>query len=283
MTASVAASPTQVAHLLDPRDGTIRVFTFWLAEAAYAVSIQHIHSVVQDDQDIRPVPAAGPGLLGTVWYQGAPVPVYDFAQRLGVDSGHQAKSALVETLDALEAEHVEQLADLERTAREKVPYTGPRDPEQCAFGQWYAAFQTRDEGLREILEHFDEPHRRLHELVDEVLMLIQGGNDAEALERLEVERTTSLRRLRTLFSEAREQIREASRTVLLFLTDEGQTPRVGLRIDEIDDVVSFSANVFVPADQVRLPVSPAVRQMLLGYLKEGDRQAILIQPTLAFQ
>ncbi|MEL7371030.1 MAG: chemotaxis protein CheW, partial [Myxococcota bacterium] len=77
MIQSAVAPPPEVARFLDPRDGTIRVFTFWLADTAYAVSIQHIHSVVQDDQDIRPVPSAAPGLLGTIWYHGAPVPVYD--------------------------------------------------------------------------------------------------------------------------------------------------------------------------------------------------------------
>ena len=280
---TAAAHPSEVARFLDPRDGTIRVFTFWLADTAYAVSIQHIHSVVQDDQDIRPVPAATPGLLGTVWYHGAPVPVYDFAHRLGTESGRQIKEALVDTLHQYENEHIEWLGALETSVKEGMPFKKSRDPARSAFGQWYATFTTRDEVLSDIMAQFDEPHKRIHALADDVLNLANAGKKDEALERVMTERTTTLRRLQALFTEARDQIQEMSRTVLLFLTEEDQAPRVGLRIDEIDDVVSFSADAFVPATQVNLTVQPAVRDMMLGYIKEGDRQAILVQPTVTFR
>ncbi|MEO1338932.1 MAG: CZB domain-containing protein, partial [Myxococcota bacterium] len=241
-----------------------------------------IHSVVQDDQDIRPVPSAAPGLLGTVWYHGAPVPVYDFAHRLGVSSGREAKQALIDTLMQRERDHIEWIDALETSVREGVSFTRACDPNRCAFGKWYSTFHTRDAVLSEIMAQFDEPHRRIHGLADELISMTLYGRREEALERLDLERETTFRRMRTLFSEARDQIEEMSRTVLLFLTDNGHTPRVGLRIDEIDDVVSFSASVFVPADRVSVDVRPGVREMLLGYINEGGRQAILIQPTIAF-
>ncbi len=278
---TVASPPQEVARLLDPRDGTIRVFTFWLADTAYAVSIRDIHSVVQDDQDIRPVPAADGGLVGTCWYQGAPVPVYDFAHRLGMDSGRQVKQAMIAKLDETEQDHIQWLDALEASLRDGVPFTKARDPSRCAFGRWYATFTTRDDVLREIMEQFNSPHARVHSLADELLTLASTGRRDDAIERFNVERMTTFRRLRTLFAEARDQIQEMSRTVLLFLTD-GHAPRVGLRIDEIDDVVSFSAEAFVPASQVHLKVNPAIQDMLLGYVKEGERQAMLIQPTDAF-
>ena len=191
---SVASPSQEVARSLDPRDGTIRVFTFWLADTAFAVSIRHIHSVVQDDQEIRPVPAAAPGLLGTVWYHGAPVPVYDFAARLGTPSGREVKDALVQTLDKREEDHIQWLAALEASIRDGVAFTKARDPSRCAFGQWFETFETRDEVLREIMGQFDKPHRRIHALADELLTMASSGRKDAALERLEHERATTLRR-----------------------------------------------------------------------------------------
>lgn len=276
---SVAHAAASVEHLLDPRDGSIRVFTFWLADTAYAVSIQHIHSVVRDEQDIRPVPAKTRGLVGTVWYQGSPVPVFDFAQRLGIESGRQTKQNLIEELHLRESEHMQWLQALDASVRTGAAFTEARDPSRSRFGRWYAAFQTRDSKLREILNDFAEPHRRVHALADELLAMRAAGQTEDAIARLQTERMTTLRRMRTLFADAREYLRELSRTVLLFVGDVDGAPRVGLRIDEIDDVVSFSADVFVAADSVQVPVGPELRQMLLGYLKDDRREAILIQPT----
>ncbi|MEM7678694.1 MAG: CZB domain-containing protein, partial [Myxococcota bacterium] len=204
------------------------------------------------------------------------------SHRLGVSSGREAKQSMISTLIQREQEHIEWLDALERSVRDGASFTMTRDPTQCAFGQWSTTFHTRDAVLSEIMEQFDEPHRQIHSLADELIAMTLRGRRDEALERLELERDTTFRRLRTLFSEARDQIEEMSPPMPLFLTDNGQTPRVGLRIEEIDDVVSFSASVFVPADRVSVDVNPGIRQMLLGYMNEGGRQAILIQPTIVF-
>jgi hypothetical protein len=129
---------------------------------------------------------------------------------------------------------------LEATIKTGIAFTKTTNPNDCAFGKWYNNFETRDETLTELLESFKEPHKMLYALAEELITLRDNDRQDEALEKLAHERATTLRRLRALFTRARDQIQGGMRQVLLFITLDGKTPRYALMIDEINDVTNYT-------------------------------------------
>ncbi|MFW6329002.1 MAG: methyl-accepting chemotaxis protein, partial [Alkalispirochaetaceae bacterium] len=54
----------------------------------------------------------------------------------------------------------------------------------CALGQWYFAEGLARFGHLEVMQRIEEPHRRLHELVPQIMDLAEAGRRQEAEERL---------------------------------------------------------------------------------------------------
>ncbi|MDQ7072613.1 MAG: CZB domain-containing protein [Gammaproteobacteria bacterium] len=163
----------------------------------------------------------------------------DFAHRLGIPSGTDSKSELITTLIDREKDHIEWMNALEVSIKTGGAFVKALNPDECAFGKWYNNYETRDETLQDILQHFDEPHRQIHALGEKLISLRDNGQVDEALECLTHERATTLRRLQALFERAREQIQGGLRQVLLFVTIDGKTPRYALIIDDINDVINY--------------------------------------------
>ncbi len=258
-------------------EGGLTVFTFWAGSELFGVDVAHLLSVTQELNGLHRTPLQTPGLLGVVEYRGTPMAVYNFARLLGIPSGEDEKKELIETLHAREQDHIDWMEALARSLREDVPFTKARDPSQCAFGRWYAQFTTRDENLAEILERLDEPHKRIHALADELLTLKEQGRTEEALERLELERVTTLRTLRQNLDHARQQIRANIRPVVLNLTLDGHTPLVGIQVDEVNNVIGYGRDDLT--DLERLGLDPRLADLFSGYLSQnGENNCLLLSP-----
>ncbi len=255
----------------------LTVFTFWAGNELFGVDIAHVLSVSQELTGLHRTPLRTRGLLGVVEYRDTPVAVYNFAQLLGMRSGVEEKEALIETLTAREQDHIDWVDALEKSLREDVPFTKARDPNQCAFGKWYAQFTTRDANLAEILERLDAPHRRIHSLADRLLAMRDEGRREEALAELEVERATTLTTLRKNLAHARNQVKESMRPVVLNLTVDGRTPLLGLQIDEVNNVVCYARDDLSELD--RLGLDPALSELFAGYLsRNGEHSCLLLRP-----
>ncbi len=264
---------------VDADNPNLDTFTFWVGEQMLAVPVHSVLSVTQNLADLKPTPLKGRGLLGATQYRGKPVAIYDLAAMLDTVSGQQYKTELLDLLQAREQDHLDWLDALEESIRTDAPFTRARDPHQCAFGQWYDGFTTRDEAFREILDRFDEPHREIHALADELLEYKARGEVEEALYRLDIARKTVLRRLRKTFHHARVQLKESIRDVVLNLTVDGETPLVGLKIDEINDVITYPRANLLELAEVGLPVNPQTQRLFRGYLSNDQGQdCLLIDP-----
>ena len=270
---------TRTMPVTDPREADLTTFTFWVGEQMLAVPVHNVLSVTQNLADLKPTPLKGRGLLGATRYRGKPVAIYDLAAMFDIVSGGQYKTELLDILHAREQDHLDWLDALEESIRTDAPFTKARDPHQCAFGKWYDSFTTRDAAFAEILERFDEPHRQIHALADELLELKARGNTDEALHRLEIARNTVLRRLRKTFHHARIQLKESIRDVVLNLTTDGETPLVGLKIDEINDVITYPRERLLPLSDVGLPMAAHTERLFTGYLSnDKGEDCLLIDP-----
>lgn len=248
-----------------PENQGLQAFTFWVGETLFAVPMNIVLAVRIDEGDFRPFPGDADGLLGLVTYQDHPVPVFDFADHVGVRSAEEIVSSLSKVLDEREQDHVDWLDALEVALKTGGQFNKALDPTQCAFGRWLAGFKTRDDVFLEILEAFVEPHKALHATAESLLVLRDRGEKDEALKRLELARHGTLKNLRRLFKRAREQLHDSMRPVLLMITsDSGETPALALRIDEIADVVTFENGSIVTHRRIGVPIRNVAEGLLVG-------------------
>ncbi|MDH5358254.1 MAG: CZB domain-containing protein [Gammaproteobacteria bacterium] len=247
-----------------------QIFTFFVEDMMFGLDIENVLMLGQEVNDVQRLPVEERGFCGVVKYQGEVVPVLDYAHRIGVPSGMDCKTDLLETLTAREKEHIEWLNELEKAIKTGSTFAETTNPDQCAFGKWYNNFETRDETLKELLVAFEEPHRTIHGLAEKLLSLRDNGKEAEALEALATARATTLSRLIALFSRARDQIQSGMRQVLLFVTLDGKTPRYALIIDEINDVINYSPSEFQSSRSGALGLINKIEHVLDGIYTRKD-------------
>ena len=270
-------SQAAVSDLTQSMADALNAFTFWVGDSLFAINLDNVLSVEQDNCAIQPDPFQGRGSLGIVKHHGVPVRVFDFAEFLGIPSCSEQKEALISSLVAREQDHIDWLNALELSIKTDEPFTKARNPHQCAFGKWYDHFETRDEELQEIMCQFDTPHKRIHALADRLLNLKDKGHADRALKELSRERDTSLVELRRLFDRARGQIRDSIRSVLLFVTVDGKAPRVALRLNEISDMVSFTPEQITATSDLGVGDQERLARAMKGYLNTGsDKDCLLI-------
>jgi len=248
-----------------------QIFTFFVEDMMFGLDVENVLMLGQDVNDIQRLPIEERGFCGVTKFQGAIVPVLDFAHRLGVRSGIDSKSELLNILTQREQDHVEWLNDLEHSIKTGVAFTKATNPKECAFGKWYSTFDTRDETLQELLASFEEPHNAIHALGEELINLRDNGKEAEALESLAHARATTLRRLRALFNRARDQINSGMRQVLLFVTLDGKTPRYALMIDEINDVMNYTPADFQSSRSGALALIGQIEQVIDGIFTHKNK------------
>lgn len=270
-------SQAAVSDLTNSMANALNAFTFWVGDSLFAINLDNVLSVEQDNSAIQPDPFEGRGSLGIVKHHGVPVRVFDFAEFLGIISCGDQKEVMISTLVAREQDHIDWLNALEHSIQSEEPFTKERDPHLCAFGKWYDNFETRDEELQEIMQQFDTPHKRIHALADRLLNMKNKGQADQALEELGRERNTTLVELRRLFDRARGQIQDSIRSVLLFVTVDGKVPRVALRLNEISDMVSFTMEQITSTNSLGVGDEERLASVLKGYLSAGsDKDCLLV-------
>jgi len=247
-----------------------QIFTFYIEDMMFGLDVENVLMLGQDISEIQRLPVEERGFCGVTKYQGTIVPVLDFAHRLGIASGMDVKSELITTLIEREKDHIEWMNSLEASIKTGVAFVKALNPDECAFGKWYNKFETRDETLQDVLQLFDEPHRQIHALGEELINLRDNDQVDEALERLTHERATTLRRLRALFTRARDQIQGGMRQVLLFVTIDGKTPLYALMIDDINDVINYMPSELQPSNSGALSLIHKIEHVIDGiYTREN--------------
>jgi len=251
-------------------DQNRQIFTFFVEDMMFGLDVENVLMLGQEVNDVQRLPVEERGFCGVTKFQGAVVPVLDFAHRIGITSGIDSKSEILDILTKREQDHIEWVNALEVSIKTGAAFTKATNASECAFGKWYNQFETRDETLKELLQAFVEPHNTIHELAERLLALRDNGKEAEALQELTHARATTLRRLRALFSRARDQISGGMRQVLLFVTIDGKTPRYALMIDEINDVMNYTPADFQSSRSGALGLIKKIEHVIDGiYTRAG--------------
>jgi len=197
-------------------DNDYPLVTFIIEKAQYAVSSQYVSTMVAVPAT-RPVPHAPPYVRGIINMRGKVLPLIDLRLRMGYSSALDEQEEFRQLLARREQDHVNWLNELEASVQEEREFTLTTDPTKCAFGKWYANFQTEDSTLKNFTSKFDRPHRKIHAVAAQVGELVRGGRVEDARKVIETARENELKLMIKLFNKAGRIIRDGHREIAMII------------------------------------------------------------------
>jgi chemotaxis signal transduction protein len=252
-----------------------QVFTFFVQDMMFGLNVDNVLMLDQNVDKVQSVPVEEEGFCGVIKFQGVVVPVLNFAHRLGVPSGLDVKKTLIDTLKKTESEHQQWVSSLTESLQRDESFHLDLEARDCASTLWLRQFESRDETLNELIKAFAEPHAALHQVGELAVRQALGQQPEQIAAHFRQQAKPHLQKMRTLCHRAKEQIESDMRQVLLFVTDDGKTPRYALLIDEINDVISYDASEFQSSSQGALAQIRRIREVLTGIFSRDDLQDCL--------
>ncbi len=251
------------------KDDQISVITFSTREATFAIPLEQVKYIEKDVKRNIKVGKLDRFNHEVITYQNNAVPLFDFSILTGSRSQFEENKELISMLNDREKDHRDWMDSLDYAIKNNTLFNKATDHNECAFGVWYNQFFTNDSDLKEVLEKFDEPHKRIHALAESLLTLAKQ-DQALALKNLEKERNTTLAELLRLFETARERVRNSDRPIIVFV--EQNNNQIGaLRLDNIQDIESFSLKNFSRDTSTEGIMKKNETDFVIeGFLRSGD-------------
>ncbi|WP_250654950.1 CZB domain-containing protein [Alkalimarinus coralli] len=251
------------------KDDQISVITFSTREATFAIPLEQVKYIEKDVKRNIKVGKLDRFNHEVITYQNNAVPLFDFSILTGSRSQFEENQELIAMLNEREKEHKDWMDALENAIKNDASFNKAIDHNECAFGVWYNQFTTNDSDLKEVLDKFYEPHKRIHKLAESLLTSAKEDK-THALGRLEKERHTTLAELLRLFETARERIRNSDRPIIVFV-EQNNSAIGALRLDNIQDIESFSLKDFSRDTSTEGIMKRNETDFVIeGFLRRGD-------------
>ncbi len=248
----------------------LEVITFYVAATQYATPVSEVRYIEQDKRKTTRIEVNTKLGAEVTTYQGKPVPIYDFAELMGCEADYIKNTRLLQILKDREKDHIQWMDALEQSLRNDTEFNKDQDPNVCEFGRWYSTFKADDELLADIMEDFDEPHKRLHGLAEELLTMKAEGQLEEALNQFSIEKHRTLGKLISLFEAARERLETITRPILLYINTGRKM--IAVRLNAISDIVTYYRNDFTTQQDVDDNEAILNLSFVAGYLENKDNQ-----------
>lgn len=247
-----------------------------LSNDLFAVPADDVHAMVMLSA-VSEVPNTPDYVRGMFVLRDRAVPVIDLRARLGMETLERETRELIELLNARERDHMNWLAELESSVKERRLFELTTDPHECAFGKWYDTYETDNLLLQSLLRKFDAPHSRIHGIAHEVVALEQAGDLEGAQALIDRTRSGDLTDMVRLFESLREQIRESLREIAVVLTVGEHTFAVAVDGVETVSVLDNSTDESINDAALGAEVDGLVTA--IGRLQKSDRLVITLDPA----
>ena len=243
-------------------------FGFWVGDMHYIIDLEHVLSIKADMNETRPIHGTGEGLLGVVDHHGTPVAVYDFAKYLGAKPTKDLRKDLYTCLKNTSVQHELWFETIKHQIEQQTPVSQSilSEIKSCSLESELEQFHTYNESLSSLIDALKAPYRRLHEGLSKLRHL----SAEDSLNLLHKEILASMAEFRNLLERSSDTLMTIDRSILLFLSKDGQNPQIAFRIDEVEDVLNYSPSQLVPIDDCKLRLTDAQVQILKGLLRRSN-------------
>lgn len=219
---------------------TSRALTFSIGDSLFGIDVSHILSFSDSYGEIKYATQKIEGFVGYLDFRNSLVRVFECATSLSRGKERDELLELVAQIKTYKQAHIDWITALEHSIVSGEPFTKPRDPRMCAFGQWFYSFQTDDDGLRALLDKIELPHMHIHSLADTLLDQTAAGQKEEAIEVLRIEKQTTLKKLLRVLDYISEYLNNSIHPIVLHLTRDGHTPWFSMVLDDIGDIIDYA-------------------------------------------
>lgn len=223
------------------------VLTFRCNDRFFALPINSVNYIMSEQGNNVNLRSTDHQTRKAMDFNGQVIQIIDFSRLIGASSQVEEVRGVIELLQQRRQDHISWLDALEHSLTTDEPFSKATDPHKCAFGLWYDAFETDDDLLSDILKKFDEPHKRIHGSAETLLSLSSSGEKQEAIRRLGIERTTTLKRLLDLFDEASQRLNDMIRPVLVVL--EANDQMFAIELDEVSGILECTSDEVVSSTE----------------------------------
>jgi len=256
-----------------------RWLVFRLGTSRFAVNIACVRELVPQKDVIMSRPPQVPwGVEGVAQVREQTIGVVELRALLGMKTMREETDSIIDMLKQRERDHLNWIAELESSVQEAREFTLAVDPHKCAFGKWYDAlladptqldnFTQGDLALIDVLDRFEFPHERIHEIAQEVSDLVAKGHADEAMAVIQRTRETHLHAMVELFSRCIDQY-QSLRQSLLLVAECGDEV-VGVMVDAVEEVAVLSPDTLESISEMT-KCSPLVT----GVAKGDDGTAMI--------
>ncbi len=186
---------------------------------------------------VTEVPHTPAWVRGVFNLRGQVIPLVDLRVRFGMEQYPQKMIELAALLKRREQDLLAWLDELEKSVAEQREFEGQTDPDRCKFGLWYREFRTEHVLLAQLLSKFDKPHRKLHEVAQQIKDFQGCGDHESAMRLISRTRNSTLGEIGQLVERAQHLIQESMTETALVLKIEGKV--FGVTADSIEAVEKF--------------------------------------------
>lgn len=213
---------------------------FKLQNEFYGIATSHVQTMVAMP-DIVDVPHKLGWSRGVINLRKQVLPLVDLRLRLGMPSFTAKIDGLVDMVQQREQDHCNWLDELENSVMENREFTLTTDPHKCKFGQWYDSYKPVSLTESQMLQHFGDPHRRIHGIAHNVQALVAQNQTEQALALIENCRNGDFATMQKLFSDFRKFMRELAATEIAIVL-ENVNRRIAVAVDAVESVEMLAEN-----------------------------------------
>lgn len=238
---------------------------FSSADQVFALQYREVVQVIEVPSCAK-LPQLPNFVRGAIDFRGEPILLFDLRRLLRLSSLSEEVDELAKNLGARRQDHLNWIQKLKDRVFHGKEVALETDPRKCAFGRWYAAYETKSVVLAEYLRRFDAPHRAIHGLAVQAQQLIEADRKDAAKELIGAAERRELTRLLALFDGFEAVLRKHTHEYAVVI-DLGER-RFSLAVDAIRGFDRFDDPVkplpYSAGDQLDDVVSGVGRKVLDG-------------------
>ena len=205
---------------------------FNLGNEIYAVSSEYIKSIFILEEVITLLDTKD-YVRGAVNLRGDIIGLVDTRKFYGMYSVQEETKQFMRIMEERKQDHIEWLNELENSVKEQKDFTLTTDPHACGFGIWYDSYKTNDMMIDYLLKRFDEPHKKIHKVAEEVRDLLAADQYDEAMAFIEKAKERELKQMVSLFDSLCVEYRDGRRELAIVMEDEKTGKQMGITVDRV--------------------------------------------------
>lgn len=244
---------------------------FKLEEKDFSILSQNVTAIIRTPC-ITEIPGSPNHVDGIIKHRDAIYKIINLRSLVGLKTIDEEIKEFHELMDLRKQDHLNWLNTLEKSVKEDTDFNLTTDPHQCAFGKWYDKFETSDVAMKNLLEKFDVPHKKIHEIGEKVNLLKKDDKLSEAQNIIENTKANELSVMINLFEQIKKDYVNSKKGVLILIENEKQ--KCGFTVDQ---VISVEKIYDIEMEEESSKISGIKNNAVIKGLGKNQEDNIIVQ------